>query len=129
MCQIDDAEPCEFLNVTYHTACKQHKCDECRRVIRVKEIYEKAVGKADGTIFVSKTCEYCQEAREWLVKECGGYVYGGVLQDLQDHMDEGYRHGSLTRLVVGMSRKWKKFTSDSLMSVPQISFERRETNA
>lgn len=51
-------------------------------------------------------CPQCVAASRWLVEICGGYLYGGVQEDLDQHLDEEYRCRSLVVLVGLMGKKW-----------------------
>jgi hypothetical protein len=104
---VEEADPCEFSRSVLHTARKAHKCSECGREIGKGERYEYATGRAEE-LFVNKTCAHCIDAREWLVKECGGYAFGCIQEDLTQHWYEERVHTSeLGRLIVGMRRKWR----------------------
>jgi hypothetical protein len=65
-----------------------------------------------------KTCVHCMVARDWLHKECGGWLYDFVAEDVADHWDiQGDIR--LARLIVGMRRKWTTRRGD-LMRMPTI---------
>ena len=90
-------------------ARKEHICGECRRAIRKGERYFRAAGVQDGYAWDAKQCAQCAAAAGWLVKECGGFLFGGVQQDLEEHLDEvtGGAWVALARLVIGMRHKWQ----------------------
>ena len=52
---IDDGCP-DFTSTKMFTAKKDHKCIECKGVIKKGEQYEKTVGKWDGNFDTFKTC-------------------------------------------------------------------------
>lgn len=109
MCMVENAEPCEFTRKRISVARKEHKCNECRRPIAAGETYECVTGKFDLKMFVNKTCSHCVGARSWLRRECGGFCWGAVLQDLEEHWnEEGIHTMELGRLIVGMRRRWSK---------------------
>lgn len=118
MCMFDDAETVTLLSERTRSAAKTHRCGECRRVIERGEEYLVDSFVHDGEFESHKTCAHCKAVRQWLEHECGGFVYGGVLEDLHDHADD-YRRFDLYRLVVGMRRQWET-RSGSLMRVPAV---------
>jgi hypothetical protein len=120
VCQ--DYDPPELYSETQRTARKEHRCEECWRMIAAGEQYWYASGKAEGEFFDAKTCAHCHRAAEWLIKECRGYLHGGVLEDLKDHRYNGYPFAKamgLCRLIVGMGRDWKRFNGTGLMALPR----------
>jgi hypothetical protein len=59
--------------------------------------------------------------REWLLGECGGFIYGNVKEDARCHVEEnpgGYSI-KLYRAVVGMEWKWRA-RSGRLLPVPAL---------
>lgn len=127
MCMHDDpsVDMPEFCGRSNRKARKDRKCSECFRTIKVGETYEYMAGKWDGRLDTFSTCQHCLVAREWLVNECGGYVFGGVKEDLRQHWEERshYRRrwgrDMLKRLagaVWGMRRKWTRLSGE-LMAV------------
>lgn len=119
MCiNMGDYESLSFYNEEIRKARKTHTCTECRRVIKPKEFYQYVSGKWEGIISTHHTCSHCLVVQKWLQKECGGFLFEGLLEDIQEHFYEGYyRVGKLT---VGMRRKWKKFNSEELMKIPAL---------
>jgi hypothetical protein len=71
----------------------------------------------------NKTCQHCQFAAQWLQKHCGGYCFGGMREELEEHYSEGYREDSLPRLLIGIRRGWKAFRGDGLLLVPRVKDE------
>ena len=69
-----------------------------------------------------KTCQHCMAARSFLYAQCAGWLYEGVLEDLREHdTEEREFYGiALARVVVGMSRRWRKYQSDALIPVERI---------
>jgi hypothetical protein len=117
---IEDADPYSWHDQEIRTARKQHRCNECFRKIEPKEKYESMCGELNGDFNTSKTCSHCIEARKWLVRECKGFCWTGVLEDLYEHWDEGNVHTrELGRLIVGMRRKWVN-SKGQLMPLPKV---------
>lgn len=111
MCMIED---CDDYSIVWskkkHRASKAWTCDECGRTIAAGEHYERFQGlSCDKYWWTCRTCAHCLVAREWLNRECGGFVYAGVREDLEDHWSDGplMRVPSLGRLIVGMRRRWR----------------------
>lgn len=128
MCMIDGADGYnEFSSTSTHRARKQHKCDECHRVISSGETYVYHTWKGDGEFGTAKTCQHCKIACDWLSENCGGYLVFGIYEDIQEHVSE-YRGQAacvsrLKRIEVGMSRKWtirRGPRKGQLMPLPQL---------
>jgi hypothetical protein len=108
MCMVHEADPAKFYNVRSRKAGQQRRCSECRKTIRRGERYEHASLLMEGYGWETfSTCQKCQAARQWLKRECGGWCYGGVLEDLIDHWNEGCHGDDLGELISGMKRKWQ----------------------
>ncbi len=122
MCMIDNCDRPEFCCTSMVKARKPHKCGDCRRVIQPGEQYERVFGKWDGQTDSHKTCTHCVEASKWLTRECGGYVFGGIREDLREHWGEEkhYRTRELAKLIWGMKRKWTN-RRGGLMPLPVVS--------
>ncbi|HNC59759.1 MAG TPA: hypothetical protein PLP33_30335 [Leptospiraceae bacterium] len=100
-------------------ARKAHRCSECYRQILPGETYNWFTGYIDGGFDVYKTCQHCQVAKEWLNKQCSGYNFTEVQEDITQHFYNG--HGiTVGRIAVGMRRKWEKFNSSELMPLPKM---------
>lgn len=108
MCMIDMAdERVTVISERIGRARKQHKCDECSRRIEPGEQYLAEFYKSDGRTENHKTCSHCQVVRKWLNDECGGWIYGGVEEDIREHSWEG--HGIRVKMMaVGMERYWRR---------------------
>lgn len=119
MCMIEDADPADFSRAVIRRARKEHRCGECGRVIARGESYEYSTGGRSGEVWSNKSCLHCCEAAKWLSRECHGYLYGGVLEDLQLHWDDGESTMELGRLIVGIRRKWRR-KDGTLMPLPNI---------
>lgn len=119
MCMIDSAnERVTMLAKTARRAQKNHKCDECYRMIEPVERYLEERFVDDGMIFTHKTCRHCQVVRDWLLAECSGWVFGSVKEDLHEHAVDGDYPTDVKRLAVSMRRKWRDFHG-RLMLAPE----------
>lgn len=109
MCAVDDADGyCKTLQQSMRKAAKPHRCTECRRIIQAGETYLYEYTKFDGETDSHRTCQHCQVARHWLSENCGGWLYGGVEEDIHDHAESGMYGFGVKLLAVGMSRKWTR---------------------
>jgi hypothetical protein len=112
----DNDDRSEFWREKSHRARKTHICEECGRVISIGEVYWYGFGKQDGYIYDSKTCEHCRVASDWLLRNCNGFIYGAIIEDLKEHAE-----GSLPmlRIVVGARRSWRSFQDPTkLLPIP-----------
>ncbi|MGL5059395.1 MAG: hypothetical protein ACRC62_05380 [Microcoleus sp.] len=123
MCLIDDCEASDFLYQEKRKARKKHTCSECRRAIAIGEEYIHSSFKSDGKIYTNKSCEHCEIAASWLNKHCGGAVFFGVKEDLEEHYSSGYREDGLQRILIGIRRGWKAFYGDGLLPKNEILME------
>lgn len=114
MCSIDDCdERYEPYSRTRHKAARRYTCEECGTPIHHGDRYERAAGCYDGHWNTHRICIACAEGPcDWLARECGGFLHGGVQEDLEEHWDE-YRHAPidermvLGRLIISMRRRRK----------------------
>ena len=119
MCMADFSDGvCLVLHDRNHKARKPHICSECGRKIEAGETYNVQRTVFDGNADSYKTCLHCQVVKSWLVKECGGYLYQGVLEDINEHRNEGYGFG-VARLTAGMQNQWKR-KDGRLWPVPKL---------
>jgi hypothetical protein len=110
MCRIDDDDGyLQELDTSTPKARKEHRCGECRRTISPGETYERYTGIWDGAFAVYKTCAHCQQARAWLFRECNGWIFTEVPDELEEHWrdEPELRSWKLARLIVGMRRQWE----------------------
>lgn len=125
MCLVDYCEgKWDQLQLVGRVARKPHLCYECHRTIEPGERYEYGVFATDYGIQTIKTCAHCQAVRSWLVAQCGGWAYGGVLEDLEEHWSESWevRGRYLARAIAGMRRHWRG-GSDRIMGTYRIPAE------
>ena len=76
--------PNEFERCTTPKARKEHKCEECRKVIAKGEVYERFTAKWDGAVTTTKTCLLCAEIST--VFYCNGRVLGNLWGDMADYV-------------------------------------------
>ena len=124
MCMVDGGEPATlYRDKVVARARKVHECAECGRTIELGEQYHTATMLYDGWWSTFASCVHCMAAEAWLKDQCGGFLHGGVLQDLQEHVDElpFTEPGSkvrLLRLIVGVQHGWRRITNPAqLMAV------------
>lgn len=119
MCRIDDGERNDVSLHEYRRAAKGHNCGECDRSIAKGETY-----RMDKTLYDSywstwRTCSHCDIGRAWLSRECGGWMFEEVREEIQEHAEEypivAY---PLMRFVIASKRHWQRFDGDGLMPVP-----------
>lgn len=120
MCMIDGCDGfVTVLSSNKRKARKEHHCTECRRTIQPGETYLNEGTLWEGEKSTYKTCAHCVVVRDWLISECGGFIYSGVLEDIAEHASEsGYGFG-VTRLAVGIENKWKR-KDGRLFPIPRM---------
>jgi len=106
-----------LLKNTYRVANKSHKCSECRREISSGEKYYYETYKFDFEFYTHKTCDHCMVVRDWLLDECGGFLYGQIEEDVREYVSCGNYAFDLYRAVVGMSKQWRT-KSGKLIPIP-----------
>ena len=120
MCMADDGEYGRFSTHKDRKARKDHRCNECGRVIKRGETYRYFSGEHDGSIYTSKMCAHCQSAASLLQKECDGYLLEAVEEDLSEHIHELLPWSmAAARFVIAMRRQWQRFDKAGLMPVPR----------
>lgn len=108
MCMADYCDGYSIvLRDRNHRARKTHRCSECYRDILAGENYNVMCCIFDDSMDIYKTCQHCQIVKSWLQKQCGGYLFQGVYEDIDEHRREGYGFG-VVRLASGMRHKWKR---------------------
>lgn len=117
MCMTDYDPPSLYIS-ELRTARKQHKCGECYRPIMSGERYQHVRGVWNGEPETHKTCQHCLVGQNLLMDECGGFLHGGIDEDLAEHIHELLPWSmKAARLVVGMRREWLRFDGKGLMEV------------
>lgn len=105
MCMVDEGEPADLAVVREIRARKPRKCDECQGPIRVGDLYRRSKFLYDDYWSSFAMCEGCLEgAARWLTKECGGYLCGGVEEDLYEHWLERFNLGISNAEIIGLGR-------------------------
>lgn len=119
MCQFnwndDLAVP---LTTADRVARKQHECVECGRDIDPGEQYRFESVVFNSRVWTYKTCTHCLAVRDWLTKQCGGFLYEGVKEDFLEHQYEQPGRAVL-RAIVAMDRYQWRMNGD-LMPVPEL---------
>lgn len=80
-----------FFSERIVTARKEHKCCECRQVIKIGETFEYAKGKNDD-FWTAKTCADCVEIRKAFC--CGSWVYGHLFEAIRESLFPVWRESS-----------------------------------
>lgn len=117
MC-MTDYDPPEFYSAGIRKARKEHKCEECGRVIQPGEPYQYVSGKWDGDLNFFKTCQHCEVTQKWLVENCHGFMHSMTEEDIREHADD-YRRMDLYRLAIGMRNQWTT-RKGARMKVPAL---------
>lgn len=110
MC-VDIDDPFEVFHDATRRARKPHHCCECGRDIGIGDQYWWSTGLFDGHWSTYHQCLHCVAAAEWLLQVCRGYLFEGILEDLEEHISENafpIRTLSLWRLAYWMRRDWRK---------------------
>jgi hypothetical protein len=127
MCNVDfNFDPPTVFRTEVRTSRKVRRCDECSRTVVAGEIYENTFMVYDGGVSTFSTCSHCLVARQWMLRECGGSLYGaggedgGLMHEMREHALE-YPSAAfgLWRLYSGMKRSWQRFDGGGLMPIPQ----------
>ena len=112
MCMVDYAdETCLVLQKKHRVSRVERKCHECQRKVKRGELYLHEVIKFNGEVSTHNICPQCLVVRHWLEKECSGWVYGGLEEDMVEHAQEGrlypFPHWmSIARMAVGIRNGW-----------------------
>lgn len=91
---------------------KPRRCDECHRDIHPGEYVRVGTWIYEGRWEHMRMCSHCQVVAEWLQKECGGFVWGGVYEDLAEHVEEFQGvypkvFRQIARLKLMQHRQWR----------------------
>ena len=120
MCMINDSDgSVTLLHERFLTARKKHICLECSRTIQPGENYTVERFIWEDSANTHKTCRHCMVVRNWLINECGGFVYGMLAQDVNEHVQEGSYGKGVIMLSVGIWRAWEK-KDGSMWRVPSL---------
>ena len=98
MCMAGDGDMPLFSSEKVRRAAKAYRCHECRGPIRVGQKYEYFVGKWEPgePPSVFRTCLTCVGGmRHWLGRWCDGWIFGAVMEDFVEHVEEPESHGVL----------------------------------
>lgn len=107
MCMIDSCDEFSIvLREEQRKARKEHKCMECFRTINKGEKYLNEGTLFDGRKSTHKTCSHCQVVRKWLTNNCGGFAYGCIREDFNDHAIEYTHIPSLVITNALMYNRW-----------------------
>jgi hypothetical protein len=108
MCRVEDADPWDFFYQETRRARIPHLCGECRRTIVPGERYVYSKGLFDKRWSMHRTCQHCEVAGLWLYYACGGYLFGDLRDELEEHFREEVqlRSPTLRHLIIGIRRKW-----------------------
>lgn len=86
--EVDHDGFAELLAIEERRAKKQHKCTECKKIIKPKETYTYEKTMYDGDTEEWKTCLDCLSVREAFF--CHGFILGEIWSLLWDHfMNDG----------------------------------------
>lgn len=120
MCSIEYCDDyCQVLALTTRKARKAHRCRECGRVVEKGEAYLDERLYFDRLVSTHRTCAHCQAIRNWLKKQCGGWVYHNVAEDFLEHAGEQVWPYAIKRAMVGLKNRWATRKGE-LMRVPTI---------
>ena len=88
-----DYEPVDFYERSQRRARKEHRCLECRKAIRVGEVYEYVASKFEGELLCYKTCPRCLAVRQYVTAHvpCFCWYHSTMLEDADNEMRE-YAH-------------------------------------
>lgn len=130
MCMYDLGDGWAVHTSRMHRARRPTHCNECGRIIEAGEQYEYNTGilndcSARRKWTSSKTCAHCLIAREWLGAVCGGWLYCGVHEDIDEHVRESEEVSCFALVLIDswMRRDWRKKdgTMHSLAEVRRLT--------
>ena len=90
MCMIDYADEPFIVHHTNRRRSRiERRCVECSARIAPGDSYQCGRGLYDGHWQTYAQCIACADGPcAWLTAMCGGFLYCGVYEDLQEHWDE-----------------------------------------
>jgi len=81
---VDYDGTCDFYSEKQvNRAVRQHKCDECYRVIGIGESYSRLAGKFEGDFFAMKICVDCWSLRHLF---CNNANWGNAAEEIRDYI-------------------------------------------
>lgn len=103
----------EFYTCENVKARKDHRCEECWRVIPKGEKYERTSMKFDGDVSTIKTCIQCAEIRDAFRDPEGEFIMGELWEQMREKFSE-FTTGCLQELVTPEAKrfvldKWRKW--------------------
>ena len=111
----------EFNCTRTPVARREHKCDECFRVIGAGETYSRTAAVWDGDFFTNVACAHCAAAREIVANvdpDYRDYYYGGLLVTVQETWSDYDVEDGIARLAGCLEAKWR-YQSGALMPIPE----------
>lgn len=89
-CYCDYKDGPSVYDAKTRKAKKEHKCSECRGVIKPGEVYEHAWGVWDGDAQTFKACPDCLELRRWAQAhvKCICWSHGETHQIVRETFEE-----------------------------------------
>jgi hypothetical protein len=123
MCRTGDDEQ-TILRSSTHKARIAHVCNECRRAIMPGESYASTFMVFEGLGHTFKVCAHCGVMCQWLVKNCDGYVFDQVIEDIDEHALAYEKtlpeiSAALAALTNGAAKKWAD-PAGGLMPIPAV---------
>lgn len=109
MCRVDGGDDfsCSVYREKTVKTRKVHKCEECNREIAVGEMADYHFGIFDGDAIAVYICQHCCVGVAWLRRNCGGWLFGAVTEDVDEHVVEYPKLAvPLAAYVTGARSKW-----------------------
>lgn len=122
MCRVDpdSSDAPTVYRETKPRARKEHHCVECGRTIAVGEIYLNAFMIFYGDASTYHTCEHCAVGARWLMRNCGGYNFGEVAEEIDEHaVDYPMIAAPLRAISAGAERQWRHL-SGAMMALQEM---------
>jgi hypothetical protein len=75
-----------YAEVKRGHARREHQCYECKRAILIGEPFEHHwCVYESGRASKFKVCSHCAVLCEWLAQNCEGWIWGEVVEDIEEH--------------------------------------------
>ncbi len=117
MCRADGGDTPTICRTKKVQARKPHRCAECRRTIEPGETYEYTFMVFEGSGDSYRVCAQCLVACRWLARNCGGYLFHEVREEIEEHAVEYPALGEpLRALAAAMRAGWRG--SDGVLMAP-----------